>query len=210
MRQAVLKTTAASFPVTLPEAKNHLDIVDDDSQNELIQRLIEAGCEYVSEITSRALIESTWRLLLSRFPECGDDYEDRIVLPKGNLRSVTSVKYWPVGSSAITWNSTNYDVDTDSEPGAVVLADSISWPTDSLRAFNGVEVEFVAGWDEPGEASPSKGQVPIGIKQAILLLVGHWYENRSAVTIGNAASAVSRQMELAVNSLVASKRLVYL
>ena len=55
-----------------------------------------------------------------------------------------------------------------------------SWPGTTLKTAAGVTITFVAGY---GATSAS---VPESIRQAILLLVGHWYENREAtVGVGN-------------------------
>jgi uncharacterized phiE125 gp8 family phage protein len=208
-RQVVLKTPGV-VPFSLAEAKSQCSIVDDASQDTYLQGLIEAAASYVADVTSRALTESTWRLLLDRFPSCDDINPDWIELPGGNCRSVTHVKYWVAGELAwTTLATTEYDVDIDSEPGRIVLADGKTWPGAELRRFNGIVVEFVAGWDAPG-ATKVKSEPPAGIKHAIALLVGHWYKNREAVTIGNSASSVSNRLELAVDALVANSKLRYL
>ncbi len=47
-----------------------------------------------------------------------------------------------------------------------------SWPTDALRAINGVEVEFIAGYDTAGV------DVPPPIREALLMCVGDAHSNR--------------------------------
>ena len=47
-----------------------------------------------------------------------------------------------------------------------------SWPTDALRAINGVEVEFIAGYGTVG------ADVPPEIREAILMCVGDMHSNR--------------------------------
>ena len=52
--------------------------------------------------------------------------------------------------------------------------------------------------------------MPVSIKHAILLLIGHWYKNREAVTVGNTASSVSAPLMMGVQSLLgAIERPVY-
>ena len=46
--------------------------------------------------------------------------------------------------------------------------------------------------------------VPAAIKQAMLLLIGHWFANREAVNVGNIVTA----MPLAVEALIAPYRRV--
>ncbi len=47
-----------------------------------------------------------------------------------------------------------------------------SWPTDALRAINGVEVEFIAGYGQVG------ADVPPPIREALLMCVGGIHSNR--------------------------------
>ena len=203
-RQLVLKTAGVA-PFSVAEARHQCSLVDDDTQDEYLARLIKVASEHVAAVTSRILTESTWRFLLECFPDC-----DSIEIPGENLRSVTHVKYWVAGDVAwTTLSPTEYDVDTDSCPGQVVLGDGKSWPSASLRKYAGVEIEFIAGWDAPG-ANSVKGEVPDAIRHAIALLVTHWFENRSAVTVGNSAASVSRRLELAVDALLINQKLNFL
>ena len=47
-----------------------------------------------------------------------------------------------------------------------------SWPPDALRAINGVEVEFVAGYGPVGSDVPSE------VRQALLIALGDVHSNR--------------------------------
>ena len=47
------------------------------------------------------------------------------------------------------------------------------------QAFNGLEIDFTAGYGEAGT------DVPDLLKRAILLLVAHWYEFRTAFGAGD-------------------------
>lgn len=85
-----------------------------------------------------------------------------------------------------------YYVDTTSLPGRVGLAYEQEWPTDVTTGIGAVQVNYVAGY---GAASA----VPETIKQAMLLLIGHWYTNREAV--GPSMSAAP----MAVDSLLTSE-----
>lgn len=167
----VLVTPPAQEPVPLAEAKAHLrvDTADDDA---LIQALIVAAREHVEHIIRRALVTQTWDLILDAFPA------DEIMLPRPPLQSVSSITYRLQDGTVVTLDPANYVVDTKSEPGRVVLAPGRSWPSDPLYAAGAVTVRYVAGYGDPAA-------VPVAIKQAILLLVGHWYENREAVAVGH-------------------------
>lgn len=188
-QRLTLKRTSdpASEPVSLGEAKNHLrvDISDDD---DLITALITAAREYVEEASRRALITQTWRLSLPQFPAAVE-----IELPRPPLQSVTSVTYTDSDGSSSTFASSKYSVDTDSEPGRVRLVYGEDWPSDTLAETNPVQITYVAGY---GDGS---SDVPQRWRQAILLTVGHWYENREAVATGG---GIPKELPLAVERLI--------
>jgi len=187
-----LITPPASEPITLAEAKPHLrvDITDDDT---LITNLIIAARQYCEKFQNRAYITQTWELWLDVWPE-----KDYITIPLPPLQSVVHVKYYGTDDTEYTMDTADYFVDTKSEPGRVALAYGKSWPTTTLRPANGVAVQFTAGYGDAASA------VPETVKQAMYLLIGHWYENREATLAGT----VSREVEFAVHSLLWQERIV--
>jgi uncharacterized phiE125 gp8 family phage protein len=52
------------------------------------------------------------------------------------------------------------------------------------RAAGGIEIDFTAGF------GTTAGSVPEPIRQALKLLVAHWYEHRDPVEIGDPAMAI--------------------
>jgi len=181
-----LVTAPAVEPVTLTEAKAHLrvDVTDDDT---LISSLITSARQYIERAIRRALITQTWRASIDEFPATGE-----IILPKPPLQSVTSIQYTDINDSTSTVSSSTYTVDTDSEPGRIVLKYGQTWPSSSLAVTNPIQITFVAGY---GLAAG----VPAHFKQAILLLVGHWYENREAIT---STGGIPKELPYAVKSLI--------
>lgn len=173
----------ASEPVSLDEAKLHLR-VDGDDEDDFIAGLLVAAREYFEETTRRALISQTWRLSL-------DEWPDEIELPKPPLVSVTSITYKDDVGAQTTLSSSVYLVDTESEPGRIVLASGQSWPAGTLYPVNPIQVTYVAGY---GAATA----VPERMKQAIKLLLGHWYENREATVAGT----IMKEIPLGIDSLI--------
>jgi uncharacterized phiE125 gp8 family phage protein len=169
-------TPPAAEPVTLAEAKEHCTVDYNDSDN-LLLRLIKAAREYCEKYQGRAYVTQTLELTLDRwgrFP---------INLPRPPLASVTSIKYYDTADGEHTWAPTEYFVDTDSEPGRVGLRYSKVTPSTTLRPNNGVKIRYVAGYPAGGttEEPLPLANIPEGVKQAILLLVGHWFRNREPV-----------------------------
>jgi uncharacterized phiE125 gp8 family phage protein len=158
-------------PVTSTEAKLHLK-VEVSTDDTLITSLITAARETVEAISRRALVTQTWDLVQDAWPQ-----GDELVLPLPPLQSVTSIQYVDQNNVTATFASSYYAVDTYSESGRVKLVMGAAWPGSTLYTLNGVRVRFTAGF---GLAV----SVPQKYKQAILLLVGHWYANREQVIAG--------------------------
>jgi uncharacterized phiE125 gp8 family phage protein len=160
----------AEEPISLDEAKLHLR-VDDTADDDLITALIIAARERLESVTWRSLITQTLVLTLDDWPD-----SNCIELPRPPLVSVSSVQYTDEDGNTSAFNSSNYLVSTAGDPGAIVLKSSAGWPTDTLQAVDGVRITYVAGY---GDAAA----VPQVIKQALLMIVGHWYENREEIVV---------------------------
>lgn len=166
MRQ-VLTTAPAAEPVGLSEAKLHcrVDIDDDDA---LITVLITAAREFVESYTQSALINQTWTVY--------HDYETSIFcknfinLPLKPISSITSVTSYDADNVDAVFSSSNYFLSGN----RVALNDDAEWPTD-LRLMDCLAIRYVAGYGAAGS------NVPVQLRQAIKMLIAHWYETREAV-----------------------------
>ena len=161
-----LVTAPASTPVSLAEAKAHLrvDATDEDALITLCIAKAVAAIDGPFGI-GRCMITQTWLLSLDCFP----DYEIRI--PLGPVASVTTLKYLDTIGVEQTLSSSNYWVANKREPTIIVPGYGLMWP--NHRPMPGsVKIEFVAG------ASAATDD----LKAAVLLLIGHYFEHREAVT----------------------------
>lgn len=158
----------ASEPVSVAEAKTHLR-VSHSSEDSYIGVLITAAREAAEHQLRRALLTQTWRRTLDYFP-------DAIELAYPPLQSVSHVKYVDLAGQLQTLASAGYTVDDEREPGYVVPAYGYSWPS-TLDDINAVEVQFICGWQ-------SAADVPAVVRQWILLMTAHHYENREASVPG--------------------------
>lgn len=175
--------TVVTPPTTEPLALDEVQLnigVTDNTEDDLLNSLIVAAREYVEVCLSKALITQTLRYTLDRFPTgC-------IYLPMPPLASVTSIAYVDANEDSQTLvEDTDYRVDVYSQPGRIEPIDV--WPTTDDR-LAAVTITYVAG----------AATVPERVKQAMHLLVAHWYRNREAV--GNAGTEVP----MAVNALLGS------
>jgi uncharacterized phiE125 gp8 family phage protein len=154
-----------------------------------LNALIKAARQHAETFTRRALISQTWDLKLDCFPT------DLIRLPLPPLVSVSSINY--VDANGVTptlWAAAKYIVDAPAgdyaERGRITLAYGEVFPP-TRDIANAVTIEFIAGY---GAAAA----VPQGIKQAMLLMIGHWYQNRESVNVGN----IVNEMPQSANALL--------
>lgn len=183
-----LITPPITEPITLAEVKGFLR-VDDATEDGFISSIIAASREYCEGFQNRAYNTQTWELWLDAWP-C----KSCIQMPRPPLQAVTSIKCYGTDNAEYTMAPGDYFVDSKSEPGRVVLTYGKSWPSTALRTVNGVVVTFTAGYTT----------IPEKVKQAIRLLIGHWFENREAAVLG----AISREIEFAVHALLWQDRVV--
>lgn len=203
-----LVTAPTVEPLLLREVKDHLRLGHEThAEDAALWIYMRAAREYLEGkygLTGIVLATQTWDLILDYFPGC-----DEITIPLYPLQEVTSIKYTNSSDVETTWAASNYTVDTDSEPGRVVLTYQNTWPSFTAAPMNPIKVRFVAGYDPAGNlipASPAgtarRRRLPEPLKIAMLLLVGHFYENREETT--NETVAVSRRLALGVESLIAN------
>ena len=186
-----LVTPPAETPVSLAEAKAHLRVTS-TAEDALVAALVAAATQHIEGrqgVLGRALVTQTWDARFDGFPR---GLAGRIELPLPPLQSVTSVKYVNGAGDEITIDASTYVVDAQHPIGRIRPAYNMFWPAPRPEEGS-VRVRFVAGY---GAAAA----VPVPLKQAILLLVGHWYAHREAVGTPGAP------MALAVEALLAPYR----
>jgi Phage gp6-like head-tail connector protein len=195
-----LVTAPVSEPVSLDEAKLHCRI-EQTADDDYVTSLIEGAREFVERVTRRALITQSWRLIFDAWPGMrrGDGYgaasldqwwdgtrdgpigmlgSPEVSIRKAPFQSLTSVVILNEdGSTALTWDPSNYYVSTENGFGRLVKRVGQIWPliTPPVRQRGGIVVTFLAGYgDDPMD-------VPMALRQAIKDIVLHWYETREAV-----------------------------
>ena len=158
-------------PVTVAEAKAHLRI-DGSDEDTLIASLILTSRLHVETALGLALITQAWRLTLDRWP-CTRDLE----LPLRPLQTIDEVRVLPAEGAAVVIDAADYIADVASVPPRLVRT-GVIWPQPG-KAANGIEIDFTAGYG----AMPAL--VPAPIRQALLVLVAHWYERRDPIEVGS-------------------------
>ncbi len=174
-----ISTDPASEPLTTAEAKTHLRVAHSDDDT-YIDSLIKMARTLVEEECNRALITQTWEGYLQDFPGSDDDYE--IMINKCPVSSVSSIQYYDSDNSLQTLSTDYYEAYTEGEPAIIRLKYNQSWPSvyDRKKA---IIITFVTG-------SANAAAVPQPLKNAMLMIIGHYYENRQDVITGMSVNEV--------------------
>lgn len=149
-------------PVSLVEAKAHLriDFSDDDAY---ILALILAARGFAENFQRRSLASQTLELTEHCFSPV-------VRLQKGPVTAIVSVSYTAPDGSVQTISSGGYTLTSNDE---LIPPWGTYWPL-TTGVGDAVRIRYTAGYDS----------IPATTKQAMLLLIGHWYENREAVVVG--------------------------
>jgi uncharacterized phiE125 gp8 family phage protein len=180
-------------PVELSRAKRQCSLPVEasyDHHDELLNDLIKTARETVERDASLALCTGTYT---RKFTEFGwrDWFELADLKP---ITSITSITYVDTTGTTQTWDAANYSLDVYGVAPSVLLAYDSIWPT--LRGdVNGITMTAVAGY-------ATQALIPMRAKQAVLMLVGHWFIHRETVLTGT----ISKDIEFSYTSLIESLR----
>ena len=168
-----LLTPATVEPVTLAEAKV-VCAVDSDltEENAHIEHLIRSARLFVQGDLGLygnpvRLAQESWLNGWGYWPR--DSWFQLRVMP---VTAVTFVSYMPDGQPLVYMDLDDFFL--EAEQGRLFHITG-AWPTVGL-GFAGVSVSFTAGY-APADVSPD-------LKEAMLAMVAHWFENREAVVAG--------------------------
>lgn len=176
-RRIKITTQPVIEPVSLDEIKSQLRI-DHSDEDSLLESMIVAARIHCEDIARRAFITRTHTAKLDCWPY------SIFELPYPPLIAITSIKYTDAEGVEATFSSSNYIVDTFSEPGRVALKSSADWPNVTLQDINGIEIIYTAGYGLADD-------VPETYKLAIRAYVGTYYENREQFIVQQGLTAVS-------------------
>lgn len=176
-------------PVQLSDIKAHLRVSDTD-EDTLISSLITAARVHVEHLLMRKMITQSWAYFLDQWPD-----NDTINLPLNPVQSLNSIAVFDKDNNSIIVPPSEYYVDLAGDPCRVVWLAAGNRPKPN-RVANGIEVKFTTGYgDNPGD-------VPEPLKQAITLLVSHWFERREPVEVGE----LPAQVPMMISTLLAPYR----
>lgn len=186
----ILVTPPAVEPVAREDVKAFLKLEHND-EDTLIDTLIAAARLHVEAATRRVLVGQEWRLVLDGWPS------GRMVeIPLAPVKSVEAITVYDADGEPAVLDETDYVADLAAAPARILVRRAVP----AGAAFNGIEVDFTAGY------GPGAEDVPAPLRQAAMQLVTHWYEMREPVSFGGAPHAVPKS----VDALIAPYRMLAL
>ena len=181
-----LITGPTTEPVTLTEMLAHTRI-DHADENGLIAGYIISAREHIEGQIKRDLVTKTWDYTIDwAWPTRGR--RQFIRLPINPVQSVTSINYVDEAGATVTLNSALYTVLARTNHSYIAPAYDVEWNT-TRRVPDAVTVRFVSGYTD----------CPQDLKQAILFLAAHFYEQREAVRTGVAMTVVPYAVEALIS-----------
>ena len=183
----ILTSGPALEPVSLAEAKAHLrvDHVDEDV---LIGSLITAARIHLETMLGLAFISQQWNLVLDRWPDGSN-----LPLPLSPVQSITGITIYDNNDTTSVITPSSYALDAMSQPARLIWRGSLVQPLVG-RSYNGIEISFIAGF------GANATDVPQPLRQAILLLVAHWYEHREPVGLANEVKEIPQMVLMLTNA----------
>lgn len=164
-------------PIELDETKEHLQIIlEDVDDDDKIGRMIKAATAAALTYTRRSFISQTLEHFLDDWPA-----GNVIRLPKPPLITVASIEYVANFSDSPqykTLDAANYQILNDPSRPEIHLTPTGEFPTIDGDHAEPIRITYTAGYGTDAAA------VPEGIRHAIMVLVGDFYQSRESDALG--------------------------
>ena len=174
MRSYKLLTANATLVIELQDVKDHLkvDVTADDT---LITNLIKAATSSCQEYTNRFFLST----ILEQYSSSWIGISELFKSPVSLIEEIT---YFNENNDPKTLSSSVYNLNNVIMPSVIEVNVGESFPNIAER-WDAVKVKYHVGVGDISE-------VDNGIKQALLLTIGHWYANRETVVVGRQVNEV--------------------
>lgn len=195
-----LVTAATDEPIGLDEAKRHLrvEVPDDDDYIEL---LVAAARDYIEATANVCFMEQEFDQVHDAFPYYTEPYE----LLRWPVTSITSIKYLDQGNNVQTMPANQYILNGVTRPPRVAPAFAQYWPMLALQSLANVTIRYKAGVLKTASVADDRKKIPPRMRQALYMLLGHWFENRADVEVGTITSKVPEGSEDIIAGLMVPK-----
>lgn len=172
-------------PVSVDSCKLDLKI-QHRADDGLLADYIAAACALVGGkdgIVGKVLTNETWEIKFS-------SVRGGVAFPLTPVSSVESITYFDSDGVEQELSVDDFILCGDEDYAVLDPKPGVIWPRVANRR-DAISIKFVAGYGVAAD-------VPKNISRAIRLIVAHWYENRTAVSVG----VTAQELPLAVESLL--------
>lgn len=189
-------------PISLEEARSHLRLIPygspeshpDDAD---ILQFIKDAREWVEKYLNRSLATKTIEFYATEFlPRF-----DLSLLP---IQSIDSISYLATDNTTKTVSPSIYKLKAYDDTAKLILAYNQQMPSDVIPEEDAITITVSAGYTNG--SSPDTYPLPHPIKAAMLLIIGHLYENRQEDVLGNTRISFN-SLPLGVYNLIQPYRL---
>lgn len=149
----------------------------DSSHDDYLDALLVAAVELFEQSTGCHLLSRTSDYYVDRLPS---DDRERIFFPHYPVTSIGDLQY-KTSAGTSTYTTGNLVRSTYRNPASLGVVEGASWP-DPLDEPDSVTIKDVVTGYGTGD------QVPQALRQSLLMLVSHWFENRESAVIGTSAA----------------------
>jgi uncharacterized phiE125 gp8 family phage protein len=157
----------AALPVA--EFRDHLQLgsgfADDGVQDAVLIAQLRAALAAVEGETGKVILARTLKYVVTAWRHL-----DKLTLPVAPVSSVLSMEITDINDAAETIAHEAYRLHGDDHSPYVM---STSWALPTIPVGGTAEIVFAAGFGD-------WAAVPADLRQAVLMLASHFYENRSA------------------------------
>lgn len=184
--------------ITLDEARDHLRIIPfgspaEHEEDTWITTNITVAREWCEWWSGTAFCVQTLELGLMNFPVPFSStvtdattgalgprsVDSSIMLPMGfPLISVDAVSYDDGSGGVGTLGTSAYYINDYERPARIYPAPGTSWPTAQAGKTNAVRIRYTCGFSRLGDSPTVGPTLPLALKAAMLLILGHLHENR--------------------------------
>lgn len=161
-------TTPGELPFDLKYAKDYLKNKDITTDDDILQDMIVAVVQSAERYTGRDLRAKTWKLI-------NDCFEDRTLLRRSQVASITSIQYTLLGTLTAIATSVWY-LKKGYQFSEILLKENQSWPTDLDDIEAGIEIVFLTSIPRYIEE----------YKSGLLRHLAYFYQNRGDCDIDSA------------------------
>lgn len=171
MANYIYTTGVTTEPITYATAKDWLRL-NDDTEQDIVTYLITAVRLVMEGQTWRPMTSQQWTMSLDKW-----ELNTLILnINKAPLQSVDSVTYYDTNNALQTLGTTEWEADINGNPARFRLK-TVPSVYDRMGALN---INFTCGYVT----------LPEDLKQAMRMILGHFYENRQTVVTGTQVNEI--------------------